>query len=377
MSFMQMAKLERLARNGSGKESLVAKCQGNKKCPREVSTASSAGAEVTTGLKSWDVCLRLVEKNLNSALANSTSKQYKYWWKRFEEFCTANGRQMEPFSDLTAAAYLSCLAEESAGIGGVDQARAALRYFHNLKFPGITSPTDSVRISSVLKGIKRRFQKPVSKKKPLESEDFSRLLAFITKNGDFNNLRLVELRFAAQISLLYCTFSRYEESAGLELNHIDEDGQDLLILFPKGKQYQYGEARMGVMTNQPQLAVNPVDVVKVYLHQLKTYPGEGEVLFPTLKCQGKQTFRLGKPASYDCVMKQFKLYAKDAGISGSPREYGLHSCRRGAVTTAVNNGCDEHTVQKQMRVASVDTVHRYASLDKRRLAKATEKLFSK
>ena len=74
--------------------------------------------------------------------------------------------------------------------------------------------------------------------------------------------------------------------------------------------------------------------------------------------------------------KQFKSYAKDAGISGSPKEYGLHSCRRGAVTTAVNNGCDEHTVQKQMRVASVDTVHRYATLGKKRLAKATEKLFS-
>ena len=182
---------------------------------REASAANSAGAVVITGLKSWDLCLGLVEKNLNSALANNTSKQYKYWWKRFEEFCTSNGRQIEPFSDLTVAAFLSFLAEESAGIGGVDQARAALRHFHNRKFPGITCPTDSVRISAVLKGIKRRFQKPVCKKKPLESEDFSRLLAFVTKNGDFNNLRLVELRFAAQISLLYCTFSRYEESAGL------------------------------------------------------------------------------------------------------------------------------------------------------------------
>ena len=132
------------------------------------------------GLKSWDLCLGLVEKNLNSALANNTSKQYKYWWKRFEEFCTSNGRQIEPFSDLTAAAFLSCLAEESAGIGGVDQARAALRHFHNRKFPGITCPTDSVRISAVLKGIKRRFQKPVFKKKALQSKDFSRLFAFIT-----------------------------------------------------------------------------------------------------------------------------------------------------------------------------------------------------
>ena len=371
-----MAKLERLARNGSGKENLVAKCPGKEKSRREVSDPTSARAVVATGLKSWDLNLKLVERNLNAAIASSTSKQYKYWWERFEQFCSDNGRQVEPFSDLTAAAFLSFLAEESAGIGGVDQARAALRHFHNLKFPGLTSPTDSVRITSVLKGIKRRFQKPVSKKKPLESEDFSRLLTFITKNGNFNDLKLGELRFAAQLSLLYCTFSRYEESAGLEISHVEEDGQDLLILFPKGKQYQFGEARMGVMTSQPQLAVNPVHVVKVYVQKLKTYPGAGEVLFPTLRCQGKQTFRLGKPASYDCVLKQFKLYAKDAGISGSPKEYGLHSCRRGAVTTAVNNGCDEHTVQKQMRVASVDTVHRYATLGKKRLAKATEKLFS-
>ena len=73
----------------------------------------------------------------------------------------------------------------------------------------------------------------------------------------------------------------------------------------------------------------------------------------------------------------YRQYSPINVVMGSPREYGLHSCRRGAVTTAVNNGCDEHTVQKQMRVASVDTVHRYASLDKKRLAKATEKLFSK
>ena len=87
---MQMAKLERLARNGSGKENFVAKCAGIEKSPREASAATSAGAAVITGLKSWDLCVGLVEKNLNSALANSTSKQYKYWWKRFEEFCTPN-----------------------------------------------------------------------------------------------------------------------------------------------------------------------------------------------------------------------------------------------------------------------------------------------
>ena len=50
----------------------------------------------------------------------------------------------------------------------------------------------------------------------------------------------------------------------------------------------------------------------------------------------------------------------------------MHSFRRGGVTTAVNNGCSEHIVQKQMRVASTATVHRYATLSRKTLAKANK-----
>ena len=45
---MQMAKLERLARNGSGKENFVAKCAGIEKSPREASAANSAGPDLKT-----------------------------------------------------------------------------------------------------------------------------------------------------------------------------------------------------------------------------------------------------------------------------------------------------------------------------------------
>ena len=84
---------------------------------------------------------------------------------------------------------------------------------------------------------------------------------------------------------------------------------------------------------------------------------------------------LDESASYDCVLRQFKSYAKLAKITGSPDDYGLHSFRRGAVTSSVNNGCDEHTAQKQMRVASTSTVARYATLSKDRLGKANLALF--
>ena len=51
---MQMARLERIARNGSGKEILVAKCPGKEKSRIEVNDPSAAEAVVATGLKSWD-----------------------------------------------------------------------------------------------------------------------------------------------------------------------------------------------------------------------------------------------------------------------------------------------------------------------------------
>ena len=90
---------------------------------------------------------------------------------------------------------------------------------------------------------------------------------------------------------------------------------------------------------------------------------------------GRKIVLLDYPVSYDCVLKQFKGFAMDAKVTGSPRDYGLHSFRRGGVTTAVNNGCDEHTVQKQMRVASTKTVSRYATLSRRRLKRANFALF--
>ena len=272
-------------------------------------------------------------------------------------------------------AFLSHLAENSEGIGGVDQARSAIRHKHYLHFPNIVSPTESVRVDSVIKGIKRRFKKPVQKKRPLVPKDFEKLLVAITEGGKMDSIKMSVLRFAAQISIMYCTFSRYEESCALRPSDILEEEGDMVVVFPKGKQYQYGEARESVMLSVPSMEVNPVEVVKIYLRRLSELDNVAGLLFPSFRYSGKHLVALGKEASYDCVLNQFKSFAGKAGISGKPEDYGLHSCRRGAVTTAVNNGCDDHTVQKQMRVSSSSTVVRYASLSRKKLGKANKMLF--
>ena len=123
------------------------------------------------------------------------------------------------------------------------------------------------------------------------------------------------------------------------------------------------------------MKINPVLVIKFYLRKLQELGKGSQLLFPALRTRGKKVGLLDYAASYDCVLKQFRKYAEKAGIAGSPKDYGLHSCRRGAVTTSANNGCDDHTIQKQMRVASTSTVRRYATLNKKRLGMANRFLF--
>ena len=67
-------------------------------------------------------------------------------------------------------------------------------------------------------------------------------------------------------------------------------------------------------------------------------------------------------SSYNIFLSQFSRFAVLANISGKPKEFGLHSFRRGAVTGAVNRGCDDHTVAKQMRVKGKDIVGTYATM---------------
>ena len=323
----------------------------------------------------WDEIVSLVDKNLEHSVAPSTSTQYKYWWRRFQCFCSKFKLEATPFTEFTCIAFLSDTAENSKGVGGVDQARAALKHFHMMSCPDSESPTDSLRVTAVIKGIKRRFQRPVQKKRPIATKDFEKLLISATDKGNYKNVKLVDLRFAAQISVMFCTFSRYEESCALRVSDLMEEEEGMVVKFPKGKQYQFGEAREGVMLNQPDLVVNPVEVLKKYVSELSTVGNSTSLLFPSFRYVGHKLVSLQGAASYDCVLKQFKTLAKKAGIAGKPEDYGLHSFRRGAVTTAVNNGCDEHTVMKQMRVASTNTVARYATLDRKRLGKANQMLF--
>ena len=98
--------------------------------------------------------------NLQSSVANSMAKNYAYWWSRFKVFCDQIDASVMPFSSETAGLFLSHLAETASGLGGVTNARAALNFYHSVKFPDSVSPAAGKNVGAIMKGINRRFQKP-------------------------------------------------------------------------------------------------------------------------------------------------------------------------------------------------------------------------
>ena len=317
-----------------------------------------------------------MQKNLQASLAPSTAAQYKYWWARFTDYCSKVNKEPLASSGADIAVFLSYTAEVADAMGGVAAAKAAIRHNFLLWRPSRANPADSSEVELTLRGLKRRFFKPVTKKAPLTASDFGLLIETATQGGDFEGVRLSQLRLAAQIATMYLTFSRYEEAAALTVKQVQKEGGNLIIQFEKGKTYQYGESRTAVMAGQPDIVLDPVRVVKAYMKRLARTPGNsGGLLFPAVSSTIKGDRALNKPASYYAVLRQFKELVVEAGVTTDPAAYGLHSMRRGGVTEAINSGASDHIVMKQMRVSAVQTVQRYATVNTAMLASASAAIF--
>ena len=68
------------------------------------------------------------------------------------------------------------------------------------------------------------------------------------------------------------------------MKQVSREEDYLVILLMKGKMYQFGEARMSVITSKKEVMVNPVEVICQYMDRLKRVRGNSKgFLFPDLR----------------------------------------------------------------------------------------------
>ena len=138
----------------------------------------------------------------------------------------------------------------------------------------------------------------------------------------------IKHRLAAQLVLMFTTFARFEETQSLFLDQIEFFPSCAIITFKKSKKFKIGEIGTAVLTNQPNVVCNPLEVLVSYCARLRARVQGNVVLFPS--CRG--SILLEHHVSYNAVRLQFKGVLVDSGVCVDPTDFGLHSCRRFAVT---------------------------------------------
>jgi integrase len=245
------------------------------------------------------------------ALAPATLRAYRADWQHFCAWCRAAGWSALPAAPATVAAYLASLAKTHTS-------------------------------SALVRGIQRKFGRPVRQAAALATEEVRGLVATCETTP-------VGQRDRALLLLGYAGALRRSELVAIEYEHItfDKDGLRLLIPHAKGDQANAG-ANIGIPRGSAPDTC-PVRALEVWL---KTSKCEHGPVFRGIDMRGAIERRALHP---DAVRQILRKRATLAGLV-LPRGERLspHGLRAGFITQAYINGArDEqimdHTRQKDLR----------------------------
>ena len=261
--------------------------------------------------------------------------------------------------------YLTYLAYKSGGMGAVKNANTALRYYAGLQGIKGNYMQDEL-IGAVVKGLERDFAKPVQQREGFSPEEMKKIVQYFLRE---KIPKLVNLRMACLLLFLYIAAGRFEEAAGIELENIQvlESGNIRVCLF-KGKKNQLAKRQVVILSklessNCPDLDITTL--MKRYIERLEGQESKPKFLFPSCQCKmagkgEKSSSPLNKPITYDTARRSLLEAVKVTKIKKETDNFGLHSCRVGALTEAANSGkFSQLQLQNLGRWAQMESAARY------------------
>jgi len=273
------------------------------------------------------------------ALAPATLRAYRADWQHFCAWCRAAGWAALPAAPATVAAYLASLAKTHA-TSALVRRLAALSRAH--RFARQPWPAADPAIRNTLRGIQRKFGRPVRQAAALATEEVRNLVATCETTT-------VGQRDRALLLLGYAGALRRSELVAIEYEHITFDKDGLRLLIPQAKGDQ---AKKGVSIGIPRGGAPDTCPVRALEVWLKTSKCEHGPVFRGIDMRGAIERRALHP---DAVRQILRKRASLAGLV-LPRGERLspHGLRAGFITQAYINGArDEqimdHTRQKDLR----------------------------
>ncbi len=345
-----------------------------------------------------------VHEALRTALARNTRTAYRKGFRRFEDWCEAQGVAAMNASPAEVADFLVAVAsdggperplpeavgpaapageaganggrEKAAGAGPLATATirvivAAIRRAYEEE--GRTPPTADPLVAGVLRGISRLSSRRPRQVRALRAGEIRRLLARLDEEAVEPMRRTIAIRDAAVIAVGFAAALRRSEICGLEIGDVEFHGgpggeaAGMVLNIRRSKTDQYGKGeRIAVPEGE---LIRPVSRLLAWLGRSRLVGGEAAgagaagraedcrrrgPLFQTLRRGGHLQ---GRPMHPGDIGRLVKRRVRAIGLD--PAEYSGHSLRAGFVTSAAECGARVDKIMEVTRHASPAMVLRY------------------
>ncbi len=278
---------------------------------------------------------------ISNSKANNTKRAYGSDWADFTAYCLTNKAQALPARIETVIDYLTELSH-TAKVSTINRRATAISQAHQAA--GFQSPTHSLPVRALLRGIRKAKGTAQHGKAALLTEDIRAMIATLPGN-------MLGTRDKALLLMGFAGAFRRSEITSLIVEDLTFSRDGITVLLRRSKTDQEGEGRKVGIPYGANPDTCPVRAVEDWLQASGITTGP---LFRSVNKGGRvQASRLCTNA----IALIVKRIAEAAGLN--PADYGGHSLRAGLATSAAMAGVEERVIMKQTGHRSVNMVRKY------------------
>lgn len=275
--------------------------------------------------------------------ADSTWRAYENDWRQFEAWCTKVELPPLPADPDTVAMFVASQAADGLNPSTLDRRLAAIRLVH--LGAGYASPHNTIKVTEVMRGIRRDWGRPPEKKAAAVDGDIKRMADAIepaTRKG---------LRDRALLLFGFAGAFRRSELVALNTWNLEEREEGLKVTIEQSKTDQEAKGQVIAIVRQPDSPYCPIQALQDWLTVAEI--DRGALFRRMFRGDKVGTARL----SAQSVALVIKEYASRAGLDWE--RYAGHSLRSGFLTSAARNRASIFKMADQSRHKSLDILREY------------------
>ena len=305
---------------------------------RSVAPSKNALAQIEL-----DQAMATAKRYAQNSRSEATWRAYRNDWRQFEAWSASVGLASLPADPDTVAMFVAQQADQGLNPSTLTRRLAAIRLVH--LGAGHASPHNALKVTEVMRGIRRNWGQPPQKKAAAVDEDVKRMADAVepeTCKG---------LRDRALLLFGFAGAFRRSELVGLNTWNLESREEGLKVTIEHSKTDQEAQGQTIAILRQPNSAYCPVSA----LHDWLTVAGiERGALF-------RRMYRGDKVGEQRLTAQSVALVIKDLAyrVGLNPADYAGHSLRSGFLTSAARNRASVFKMADQSRHRSLDVLREY------------------